>query len=112
MTQTNEGASRDGDAGAPSKMSCLAADITQNSKPPSETQAQSCAAIEAAERGLLREQVYDACPDAINYLHAVMAFIAADDPPGLKYARHKFVTYANVVNNGCNELLGQPGGAR
>jgi hypothetical protein len=61
-------------------------------------------------RNLLRDAVYDAAADAINYLDGIRAFVSCDDRAGLQYCTTKFVIYAREIAKGCNDLIGSDAG--
>ena len=115
--------------GGPSGVSFVAGDGSQTTKSPAPTQAQKpcSAAVEAAlerhhnrllgvnspppaeqeaSRNMLRDAVYDAAADAINYLEGVKVFVACDDQAGLQYCTSKFVLFAREIAKGCRGIIG------
>jgi hypothetical protein len=63
-------------------------------------------AAQEASRNMLRDAVYDAAADAINYLEGVKVFVACDDTPALRYLTSKFVSFAREIIHGSRKLTG------
>jgi hypothetical protein len=56
--------------------------------------------VDEIEREFLRDEVFEAAGEALNYLVTLRGFIASDDQPGLKYSYAKFVAYTRIGRTG------------